>query len=342
MVNEISEKKWQDFVEKHPYGNVFQLPVMFKVYQKTMNYQPIKVFLVDDKENIHGLVSAVIFKEKGGLIGALTARAVIQGGPLFRQGVSKKTINQLMSSYDELVRHQAVFSEIRNLNENLSRPKNLIAGYTFEDHLDFLISLENKEEEIYHQIHESTRKHIKRAVKKEVILEELKDPRKIPSCYRLLLSTYARAKIPLSDASLFKAAWQVLVPSGLAKFFLAKCNGRLIGTRMVLTYRDTIYDWYAGADSDFLNFYPNEFLVWQVLKWGMAKNFKVFDFGGAGKPNVPYGPREFKRRFGGKMVNFGRNTKIYSPLKYQLLNFGLMLYQKFFKMLNAARAFKKF
>jgi lipid II:glycine glycyltransferase (peptidoglycan interpeptide bridge formation enzyme) len=43
-----------------------------------------------------------------------------------------------------------------------------------------------------------------------------------------------------------------------------------------------------------LNLYPNDYLVWQVLIYGINNGYQIFDFGGAGKPEVNYGPREFK------------------------------------------------
>jgi len=51
----------------------------------------------------------------------------------------------------------------------------------------------------------------------------------------------------------------------------------------------------------------------------------LFNFGGAGKPGQPYGPREFKKDFGGKLVEYGRHHLVLSPLRYKILEFGLKL-----------------
>ena len=101
----------------------------------------------------------------------------------------------------------------------------------------------------------------------------------------------------------------------MAKFFLAKHKDTYIGARVVLTYNNVIHDWYAGSLNNASSLYPNDYLVWYILKWGVENNYKLFDFGGAGKPDVEYGPREFKRRFGGDLVNHGRHTYIHSPQK---------------------------
>ena len=75
-------------------------------------------------------------------------------------------------------------------------------------------------------------------------------------------------------------------------------------------------DWYAGADDNYLEFRPNDVLVWEVLKWGKISNYSLFDFGGAGKPNVPYGVRDYKLKFGGELVNFGRFEIVNKPVLY--------------------------
>jgi len=69
-------------------------------------------------------------------------------------------------------------------------------------------------------------------------------------------------------------------------------------------------------------------LVWHILKEGANNSYHTFNFGGAGKPNEEYGVREFKRRFGGEMVNFGRYTKVYSPIRMKIAEKGFEVYRR--------------
>lgn len=59
-------------------------------------------------------------------------------------------------------------------------------------------------------------------------------------------------------------------------------------------------------------------MVWQVLEWGATKGYRTFDFGGAGKPGEDYGPRRFKAKFGGTLVNYGRNVCVHAPMRLKL------------------------
>ena len=59
------------------------------------------------------------------------------------------------------------------------------------------------------------------------------------------------------------------------------------------------------------------------MEWGLNNGYSVLDFGGAGKPNEKYGVRDYKMKFGGELVNFGRYTKINNKSKMLLGKTGL-------------------
>lgn len=323
----IDEKKWDVFVGAHPQGNIFQTSAMYKVFKQTKGYEPHRFWAIDEKtKKIIGVLSGVVVSEKEGLMGKFSTRAIIQGGPLLAPEADRKVLKELVEAFDEAVKPKAIWSEIWNFNDTKQTLKTL-KNYHFEDHLNFLIDVNRSEEIIWREIHESRRKNINRAIKKDLVIEEVENQAQLDIIYQLVSETYRRVKVPLSDSGLFKSAYQILVSRGLAKFFLVKHNNDYIGARIVLTYNKKIYDWYAGASPDSFEFYPNDYLVWSVLKWGVKNGYKVFDFGGAGKPNVPYGPREFKRRFGGDLTNFGRLIRVYSPWKYRLAHWGFKVYQ---------------
>jgi len=50
---------------------------------------------------------------------------------------------------------------------------------------------------------------------------------------------------------------------------------------------------------------------------------EVFDFMGAGNPYENYGVRDFKKRFGGEIVEYGRFIKINNSFLYKIGEFGL-------------------
>ena len=317
--------QWGEFVSNHPHGNIFQTPDMADVYKRTKNYEPITLAAIDTKNNeILVVLQAVVINDMRGILGSFSSRSIVQGGPLFIE--NEKGINAvkvLMEQYDKIAQNKALYTQIRTLcdTSNISNFLNSI-GYECEERLNFLIDLNRPEDEIWRDIHKSRRKGINRAANKGVVIEEVRDKNLVSIFYGIVEETYKNAGIPLADISLIESAFDLLVPKNMATFYLAKYEDRYVGARVVLNYKWLIYDWYAGASSAYLSLYINEALVWHILKEGAKGNYHTFNFGGAGKPNEEYGVREFKRRFGGRMVNFGRYMNVYSPIKMKIAEKG--------------------
>lgn len=338
--SEIDDKKWDDFVDAHPQSNIFQTSSMFKVFQKTKGYRPFRFWAFDAKtQKVLGVLLGTLVREKEGLMGKFSTRAVIQGGPLV-SNINPAIVNALIRAFDETVQRQAIWCEIWNMADTKETRLNIknygqvsldaeisAENYHFEDHLNFLIDLTQTEVELWRKMSSTRKQNLHHAEKFQVKIVEAKSERQIKIFYKLLQETYIRAKLPLVNASLFYAIFRILVPRRMAKFFLAEHNRRYISAFLALNYQNRIYNWYAGTDSQKYNLYPNSFLVWEAIKWGQKNHFTIFDFGGAGKPNVPYGPREFKRQFGGELTNFGRLIRVYSPWKYHFAHLGLKVYQ---------------
>jgi len=326
----ITDMEWDNFVYSHPKGNIFQSMAFYKVYQETKNYSPIKVAVIDPKsQEILGVMTGVVIREMDGFLGDFSARSIMQGGPLVASTSNNDVVVELIHRYDSLVSHSSLYSEIRNIYD-MQDILNCIKNYCYVDHLNYILNLNQSEDNLWGHLHKSRRKNINRAEKAGVVVEEIVNPDKIPIFYKLLIETYNDAKVPLVDVSLFESAFQNLVPKGLAKFFMARHEDDYISALTVLLYKDRIYAWYSGATIDALPLFSNEYLLWHVLKWGCKNNYSVFDFGGAGNPNKPYGPREYKRRFGGELVNYGRNVRKYSYAKNMMAEIGFKMYRKFY------------
>ncbi|MCH7973680.1 MAG: hypothetical protein IH949_07305 [Bacteroidetes bacterium] len=63
----------------------------------------------------------------------------------------------------------------------------------------------------------------------------------------------------------------------------------------------------------------------EIRLFYLNNNLKYFDFMGAGKPTDTYGVREFKSKFGGELVNYGRFVNINNPFLFKVGKIGLHL-----------------
>ena len=88
----------------------------------------------------------------------------------------------------------------------------------------------------------------------------------------------------------------------------------------------TVYEFYiCGLDDEYKEQYPSAMATWAAIEYAYQNNIIVLDFMGAGKPDEQYGVREFKARFGGELVEYGRFIKINNHFLYKLGKFGLKL-----------------
>lgn len=331
ITDSFDRQQWDEFVRNHPHGNIFQTSDMAVVYRRTKNYDPISLAAVNsDSGRMLAVVQAVVIREMGGLLGSFSARSVIQGGPLFIEGnEGLEAVVTLMEHYDNVVRKKVVYTQIRNMWDTQD-VKTIMqkAGYTHIEHLNYLIDLSKDDKELWNNLYKSRRNGITKSYRLGSSLEEFSDINLIEEIYKQLQETYSYAKIPLADITLFKSIASILVPKNMAKIWVAKYDDKVIGTIVTLTYKYIIYDWYAGSSRKYLKLCPNDILPWNAIEWGSKNQFKTFDFGGAGKPTESYGVREFKKQFGGELVNFGRYEKIHSILKSKIADVGFKFYKK--------------
>lgn len=322
--------KWSEFVKNHPHGNIFQTPEMAQVYRYTKNYEPISLAAIDeDTYSIIGILQGVILKENGGIIGSLSSRSIIQGGPLFIDNEKgMEALKLLIEYYNEISRKKSLYTQIRNMFDTSAVSSTLeMAGFEYSEHLNFIINLNRPVENIWQDLHKPRKKGIKRAQENGLKAIVVEDKSNIKIFYQILEETYKNVGLPVADISLLESAFEFLVPKNMAKFYLVQYEDSFIGARVVLNYKNTVFDWYAGALIKYLPLYVNEFIVWHILEDSSKNKYFTFDFGGAGNPNEEYGVREFKRRFGGEMVNYGRWKKEYSPVKLRVAEMGYKVYR---------------
>jgi lipid II:glycine glycyltransferase (peptidoglycan interpeptide bridge formation enzyme) len=104
----------------------------------------------------------------------------------------------------------------------------------------------------------------------------------------------------------------------MARFAICYANGVPASATVNLNYKDVSYGWYLGTDRELRSYNPNEMIIWDSLKWSAENGYKVFDFGGAGKANEESGVRDFKLKFRGDLVEYGRNTCVHAPFRMKL------------------------
>jgi serine/alanine adding enzyme len=304
---------------------------MFHVFALVKGYRPTLWAAVNDRNNPLALFLPVQVTLIGGLTRRLTTRAILYGSILCDPTpTDQDALVSLLQAYERATREHALFTELRNLSDlGVLQPILQQNGFVYEDYLNYLINLNRPSEDILQSIGQRTRKKIRKGLRDGLVqVTEVTQQTELVHWYDTLKKTYTHAQVPLAGRSLFEAAFDILYPKGMAKFLLARVNGAAAACSVELLYKDTIYGWYGGSDRAYSNFYPNEMLIWHIMEWGANHHYKVYDFGGAGKLDEKYGVRDFKAKFGGELVRFGRNTCVHAPHLLKLSTWGYQLYRR--------------
>jgi len=311
-------KTWDQFVGSHPFGTLFQSPHYFSIFLHQKEFSPIALLLQKEDGQVEGVISGIIQYQFYGPLKVIASRCVVMGGPLVRDN-NPELLKELLGNFSSYIRRRVIYTQFRNLSDmEFARQSFKDAGYTYGEHLNIHVDLKQSAAELWNDVHKQKRYEVRRALREGLIFGPVTDTAGLNESYKLLKKVYTRVKLPLFPFTVFENAFNMLVPQGLACFWAAHSEGKLVATMYTLCYQGRIYNYFAGSDSIYSHQFPNSFVAWHVMQWGKNNGMSLFDWGGAGKPGVPYGVRDFKEKFGGRLVNFGRYEMIHMPILYRL------------------------
>ncbi|WP_020601242.1 lipid II:glycine glycyltransferase FemX [Spirosoma panaciterrae] len=308
-----------DFLLK--YGSAttfFQSPSYFMACLQTTNKKPTYILLYSDDDKLIGVLLYVRQNFiRLPLAKFMSSRDIIIGGPVVKEDNSLALI-RILDVYIKQ-RFLPIYSEFRNLfdqskNKEIFAKKNIV----FEEHLNILVDISKDEESLRKSLKTNAKRNIQKSIKEGCEFSEDTTISSLKDSYKILKEVYERAKLPLPSLVYFENMLNCSTRGNELKNFKVKYNNETIACMLCVVSNNMIYEYYTGAFQNYFDKYPNYLLTWEIFMWGKKHNINTFDFGGAGKPNIPYGVREYKLKFGGELINYGRFTRINYPLAYKI------------------------
>jgi serine/alanine adding enzyme len=321
----IDKDKWDLFVRNHPDGNIFQTSSFYYFIDGISQYRPFVVCAINDRKEIGGLVVGLLQMETG-IKSYFSRRAIIYGGPLLADN-NPGLLSDILKNLRFEFRRKAIYIEFRNLKDLAKfKPDFENQGFTFVPHLNYLVSLQDNDS-VWKNLSKSRIRQIKKAEKNGVAYRVAENIQEVHQFYNLLSDLYkTRIKKPLPPVEFFESFYT----RGIGIYLLTYVNGTMIGGMMCPIDRNTIYEWYVcGLDKEYEDFYPSVYVTYSAIDYGLKHQLKYFDFMGAGSPDKDYGVREFKARFGGELVGFGRYRAIMNKPLYFLGESAIKLLKRF-------------
>lgn len=322
---DIDRTQWQALVDRSPVASIFQTPEMYDFYHSLQLYKTI-LCAVEERGVLKGLALCLILSEGTGLKGRLTARAIINGGPLLDADISIEALQALLKATISTLRRQCIYIETRNLND-YSRWRNTFetCGFQYLPHYNFHIDTSDPAQ-VEKRIDKSRRRRIRRATEAGAVISN--DNTHLPAFYNILANLYHK-KIhkPLPPYTLFA---QLTTLPFARYFFVLNPQGEVIGGQLILMLGQRVgYAWYCcGLDREQHDLYPSIMANYAAIRYAADHGFVRYDMMGAGSPKEDYGVRDFKAQFGGTLVEHGRFLHVNDKVIYHLGKQALHLLKK--------------
>lgn len=322
--NEISREEWEALISQSSYASAFQTAAFYELFNSIPGLSA-EAYAIEESSDIKAICVVTLQKEEG-LRGYFSKRAIIYGGPVLNNN-EEAYLDYLLKSIGIGLKGKSIYSEIRNLNDysNLEEvfKRN---GWQYLPYQSFIVDCSDKKK-LFDRLGSNRKRQIKKATSSGVIIREAQNLNEINDFYSILQNLYKKKiKRPLLPKKFFEEFFK----KNLGKCLIVEFKNKIIGGILCpILEKRAIYEIYiCGLDDVYKNQYPSVIATWGAMEYANENNIPIFDFMGAGRKDMNYGVREFKARFGGDQVEFGRYLKIENNFLYKIGEIGLKLLKK--------------
>lgn len=325
LFDAINIGEWKELYQVSSFSSFFQSPECYQFYSQLSFMTPF-VYGVADDGQLKGLVCGYIIYEGGRAKRFFSKRAIIPGGALLANDISNEALELLLTKLKTELQHKAIYVEFRNFHD-YGAYKSVFEriGFTYQEHLNFQIDLTTVDE-VFAKLSDTKKRQVKQTLKVGVSFELTQVSEDITDFYKILSELYKnKIKLPLFPLEFFEK----IIQDSMGQLIVIKEKDVVLGGILCVLDKKTVFEWFVcGLDNKNQNIYPSALATWAGIEHAVNLGCKRFDFMGAGKPNKEYGVRDFKARFGGKLVEHGRFLYVYKPNLYSFSKNILNLIKK--------------
>jgi hypothetical protein len=186
---------------------------------------------------------------------------------------------------------------------------------------DQIVHLKNANtEELFQGLHDSCQRAVKKAIKNGLEIEFADAPSHIDSYYKIAQLSSERTGEVLPSIDYFKNIFDEFYAKERCRLVFALYEGQRIGALFLLIYKQSISFMTGVSDPSFLALRVNDFIHWEVIKWGSSEGYHTYRLG-------PYFPEiskdspvekvsRFKKKFGGHNTTIIEGSYFCKPEKY--------------------------
>jgi len=302
-----------------PGKNIFHSKDLFLFYEANSGYTPILIVATKEGVPVAKLL-AVIRKTAQLLPFPFLKRCEVYGtGEYMDDNINKEEVFGYMLEHltNEALRHASTI-EFRNLENALDGHKYFRSNKYFAVNWLKVQNSLHKVDKVEDQFSPSRVRQIKKGLRNGAEICEANSKEDILEFSHMLhkiYSTRIRKYFPTLEFFQLMNTW--LISKGLAKIFIVKYKGKIIGGSSTLYSGENAYLWFSGGMTKrFSTLYPGVLAIWGALTDAKIRGCRHMEFMDVGLPFQKHGFRNFILRFGGKQSS----TRRWFRIRWNFLN----------------------
>lgn len=281
--------KWENYVRSHEEAHIYHQLKWKKIIESTFGH-PSVYLIAQENDIVKGLLPLFLVKSR--LFGkVLVSLPFVDRGGLLAddeptaEALVEKTIAMAQSE-------QVDFLELRSPKE-ITHP----SLFTSSHKVNFILPCDMAAEVLWKKhLKKNVKNKVRIAKKKQVIVDIGHDQKYIEDFYQVYCSHMRYLGTPVYPKKFFLLLLQEF--SENVKIFLAKQGHKIIGGKIILAFKDTLYFFSQYSLREYDEFHPNNILYWAAIEYACNNGYKFCDMG---RSNIGSGTSVFKKQWGAEM-----------------------------------------
>jgi FemAB-related protein (PEP-CTERM system-associated) len=266
-LTEAGHPAWDRFVLGHEHGSPFHMTAWMKSIQETYGFRP---WYLEASEGGRTRGVLPLFLVKSPLMGKalISVPFGVYGGAL---SDSPEAAARLRAEVVRLGRELGVqHVELRN-----AYPEQALGFAPVERYVTFTQGIGADEEALLQSIPRKVRYMVRKALKEEFTT------RRQSTDYGAFIDLYTRNLRRLGTPSFPKKHFDALRRhfGGAVDVREVVYRGEVAAAVLTFYFRDQVMPYYGASDPKFHALAPNNFMYFDLMRWGGANGFRTFDFG---------------------------------------------------------------
>jgi len=308
---ESRPENWDDIIKSFDSKTLFHESAWHDHIETIYKNATVNYYYIQENESVIGYYCALVVKRFGMKImgSPLKGTGTNYMGPIINQHTDQVPL--MTAILDMCKREKISHLELSNdiLDPEIMRSFNFKL-YNFVTHK---IPVPDEEETAFKNLKSTGRNRVKKAMQNNLKVEILDNDRIIPTYIEQLKEVYGKQGMSLPFGI---NRVQSLCNIDRANHNLLKMgiiyDNEIIATGLFPYDENAIYFWGAASWMKDQHLLPNELLHWEIIKFAVNNNIKVYNMCG--------GTSQFKNKFGGEDVEHVTYTKSFIPLMGTIRN----------------------